>query len=406
MPRHLTARPNDGQVKAGVIALVPDQWDGIVMPRHQILSRLGNHMPVVWIEPPAGWRDYWLPGGSRFLRRRDWRSPQRGFTVLESGAMWPAFYHPDWLRRLTLAARLRTARRALTKVGVNRVVLYLWRYEFAEALDCCDHDLSIYHIDDEYSFSDTEQPLAANERGLIRRVDQVLVHSTALMRKKGALNPQTAVIPNGVDFGAFSLPSAEPADLIRVPHPRIGYVGVIKRQLDLELLVRLACARPDWSFVMVGPVGEIQGEEHALRTLRACANVHFMGYRPVASLPAYMQHLDACLMCYRVNDYTQYIYPLKLHEYLASGRPIVASPITTVLEHADVVTIARDDEEWLAGIARSLSWSACSPKEIERRRARASQFDWNALARKVATLIGDRLGSAAPGTPQSDSATC
>ena len=275
-------------------------------------------------------------------------------------------------------------------MGARRIALYLWRCEFAEALDCCNHDLSIYGIDDEYSFSEAEHPVPPGERALIARVDQVIVHSSALMRKKGGINPSTALIPNGVDFESFSSPQAEPTDLARIPRPRIGYVGLIKRQLDLALLLRLAQARPNWSFPMVGPVRAMHGKEQMLAELQARPNVHFLGGKPVQALPAYMQYMDVCLMCYEVNAYTRYIYPLKLHEYLAAGQPTLAPPIETVLEHADVLRVARCDDEWLDGIEWALSSAARSDAEIERRRARAARFDWDALTAKVAALIHEQ----------------
>ncbi len=379
--------------ETGIIGLVPDQWGGVFMPRHQVLTRLARRWPVVWLDMPAGWRDYWLPSGSRFLEGRRLLKPYPEFTVLIPGMMRPAIEHPARLRSAVLAARLADARRCLLRAGVRRIVLYLWRYAFAEALDLCAHDVSCYHIDDEYSFSDVDLPNDPQEVEVIRRVDQVIVHSTALMRKKGGLNPNTAMIPNGVDFGAFSRPNRIPSDLASVPRPRIGYVGVIKRQLDLARVVRIARSRPEWSVVLVGPVGNVSGQEISVADLRALRNVHFLGVKRVDELPAYTQHMDVCLMCYAMTDYTKYIYPLKLHEYLAAGRPTVSSPIDTVLDHADVVTLAHSDEDWVSGIEGALEAPASMEAAVERRRARARQYDWGALTDRVAELFRERMRS-------------
>lgn len=377
--------------RPGVIALVPDAWRDVVMPRHQVLGRLARRFPVVWIDPPAGWRSYWLPGADRFLHRRDWTSPLPGLTVLQPGMLLPAVHRPAWLRRATLAGRLRWAKRRLLAEGVADIVLYLWRYQFAEALDLCEHALSLYHIDDEYSFSDLDVPNAPRELALIGRVDQVIVHSSALMGKKGGVNPHTVLVPNGVDYTAFSSPRDEPADLRPLPRPRLGYVGVIKKQLDLALLARLAKARPGWSVAMVGPIGNVAGKENALAELRSLPNVHFLGAKPVHDLPAYAQHIDVCLMCYEVNGYTRYIYPLKLHEYLAGGQPVVTSAIDAVLEHADVVTVARSEDDWFAGIERALEPSSSAERAVQLRRARARRYDWDLLAGQVADLVSNRL---------------
>jgi glycosyltransferase involved in cell wall biosynthesis len=144
---------------------------------------------------------------------------------------------------------------------------------------------------------------------------------------------------------------------------------------------------------MVGPVGNVQGKEHLIAELSTLPNVHFLGLKAVDELASYGQYLDVCLMCYELNDYTRYIYPLKLHEYLASGRPIVASAIPAIVEHSDVVTIAHGDEQWLAGVQRALEPRSSAKTAAEVRRARARQYDWDALAGHVADLINERLAA-------------
>lgn len=381
----------------GVIALVPDSWGSVWMPRQQILTRLAHRFDVVWANPPKGWRQYWTPAGDSFLERQEFVQLAPQFTVMIPGKMRPCFYSSDVLRRFIFSRMLADARRYLQRRGATRIVLHLWRHDFLEALDLVAHDMSCYHIDDEYSFSNVDLPNDPREVQLLHRADQVIVHSARLLEKKGGINPHTALVPNGVDYAAFATPQAEPPDLASVPRSRIGYVGVIKKQLDLGLLERIAQARPDWSIVMVGPIGNVSGKEQALADLRARPNVHFLGAKLVEALPGYVQQMDVCIMCYEVNHYTKYIYPLKLHEYLAAGRPSVASAIDAVLDHSDVVTIARSDEDWLSAIASSLEPSASGQAEVARRRARARQYDWGALAQDVAELISERLHLPWPG---------
>jgi UDP-galactopyranose mutase len=225
----------------------------------------------------------------------------------------------------------------------------------------------------------------------MRSVDQVIVHSPALFAKKGKVNPHTALIPNGVDFQSFASPRAEPPDLAPVPHPRVGYVGVIKKQLDLALLVRLARARPGYSFVMVGPVMNVSGKQAQLAELQALPNVRFLGEKAPADLPAYMQHLDVCLMCYEANDYTRYIYPLKMHEYLASGRPVVSTPIDAVLPHAAYVALATGDTQWLNAIDAGLAAPASDIAGMKERQDHARAHDWDALVDRVAALFEESL---------------
>lgn len=373
--------------RIGVIALVPDRWDDVVMPRHQVLKRLAKHFPTVWIEPADPWREHLLPGGSGFLRGDAWSEPTPGLDVMRPGWRHPTVYRPARLQRAFMRSRLAAARRRLIERGVDTVVLYLWRDEFAAATGLVAHDASCYHVDDEYSFSDQDQPNSPRETELLRQVDQVIVHSEALFEKKGSLNPHTALVPNGVDYADFAAPQPVPDDLRGVPAPRIGYAGVIKKQLDLALLSRLAKQRPQASFVLVGPILNVSGKEHHIEALKALPNVHFLGNKPIEQLPAYMQHFDVCLMCYEVNDYTNYIYPLKLNEYLATGRPVVSSPIHAISRLGHVVRIANDNAQWNASIDEALGADALDPERVRVRRAHAREHDWNRLVDRIAELF-------------------
>jgi glycosyltransferase involved in cell wall biosynthesis len=261
-------------------------------------------------------------------------------------------------------------------------------------LDLINHDLSCYYINDEYTFSAIEQPIDAHEARLISRVDQVFVHSFALLEKKGNLNPQTMLIPNGVNYRAFATPHSEPADLQPIPHPRIGYVGRIKQQLDLALLTQLAQRHQEWSFVLVGPQDGIGDRAGVLQQLAQLPNVYLLGGKSISVLPAYTQYLDVCMLCYEINGYTKFIYPLKLHEYLASGRPVVGSPIPSLQDFAHIIRLASTTDEWSQAIQDSLSPAACSAEQVEVRRRVARRHDWDRLVALLAQTLCSRLGPA------------
>ena len=155
-----------------------------------------------------------------------------------------------------------------------------------------------------------------------------------------------------MDYLAYATPVAEPEDLRPIPHPRIGYVGRIKHQLDWDLLITLAQRHPEWSFVLIGPQDGLGQSTSLIETLSHMPNVYFLGHKPVTALPAYTQHLDVCLLCYKVDDYTKFIFPLKLHEYLASGKPVVGSPIRSLQNFTHVITLARTASRMVAGYQR------------------------------------------------------
>lgn len=386
-------QPLFGEV--GIIALVPDRWGPYWQARHQIATRLALYFQVVWVDCPPTWQ--------KSLRWSSWRPPigqpaetPVGFQVCRTGPWSPNLGRPAWLRHWFSRQRLEKAQRLLRDRGCSRIVLYLWRPEFADSLNLVDHHLSCYHIDDEYSFSPSERELDASEVQLIRAVDQVFIHSPAMMEKKGTLNPDTRLVPNGVDYQNYITPMPEPADLGSIPKPRIGYTGNLKRMLDWQLLLELSTMRPEWSFVLVGNMLPHLEVREVSRELSRRQNVYVVGQRPSELIPSYVQHFDVCIMPYKVDDYTKYIYPLKLHEYLASGNPVVGSPIPSLQAFKEVVLLANGSNEWLSMVARALS-----PQEntSERRTARqkvAARYDWDLLVEKLAGTLARRLGLGFP----------
>jgi glycosyltransferase involved in cell wall biosynthesis len=385
-------RPEPFLPDVGVVGVVPEEWGGPWMSRHQVMSRLARYFHVAWMNPARGWREqlHWhhappAPG---------YPFPDiEGFHRYRPPRVLPLLYRPAALAEATSRARFRQVAEMLRKRGCKHLVLYLWRPEHADAIDLIPHDVSFYHIVDEYSFSEFEMPIDPVEDALLRRVDQVIIGSPALMEKKGTRNPQTIFVPNGVDYAAFATPNPEPDELRAIPHPRIGYVGKIKKQLDFALLQAVAERRPDWNFVFVGPDGFLGEQSESQRALRLRPNSTFLGGKSPAALPGFTQHLDVCLLSYAVNDYTKFIYPLKLHEYLASGRPVVGSPIRTLREFAHLIEIADTPADWVAAISRSLRPELLTPSRVAARRAAARPHDWGLLVDTIASTIAARLSS-------------
>lgn len=390
----------------GVIALPYHAWSDCWATPHHVLVRLASYFHVVWVDPAAEWRDIVLQR-RQVARASIGESLRPGFSVYYPEFWLPKLYRPTSFANWTFDQRLRRARRRLAKRGCTRIILYLWHPQFRRSLSSLRYTISCYHIDDEYSFSTTEAPVDEAEARIIESVDQVFIHSPGLLEKKGGLNPHTAFVPQGVDYNAYASPTPEPADLCAIPHPRIGYTGVLKKQLDWPLICALATAHPEWSFVFVGfqaPHPEVVG---FIEKLSVQANVHFLGGKPVHELPRYPQHFDVCIMPYRLDDYTKYISPLKLQEYMAGGQPIVAAPIRSLLEFAPVIRLARTLDEWSAAFSRAISPEAVSIDQIQLRRDLARHFDWEIIVQDIARSLCDRLGSPykeqiGPLTPMSD----
>lgn len=372
--------------EVGVMAFVPDSWRGFRQPRHQVLFRLARYFHVAWIEPLPHWRellDGSPPQPGDGIRMED--LPE-GLLVDDPKPRIPFVHRPRSLGQRLLRSHWSRARRRLVRSGCRRILLYLWRPAFGGALHAVPHDASAYHIDDEYTFSHRDRPIPEEERRVLEEVDQVFIHSPALLEKKGHLNARTRFVPNGVDYRAYSTPSPEPADLAEIPGPRVGYAGMLKTQLDWDLLEALARRHRDWSFVFVGATARQPEMEETVRRMRELPNAHFLGPKSTVELARYPQHFDVCLMPYRLTDYTRYINPLKLYEYLASGRPVLASRLPSLEPFGDLVPLLDPrPDDWSSGIEHALRRDDGG----EERQERARRYDWDLLVHGVAEDLAE-----------------
>jgi glycosyltransferase involved in cell wall biosynthesis len=187
-----------------------------------------------------------------------------------------------------------------------------------------------------------------------------------------------------------------PADLAAIPGPRIGYSGFLKTQLDWELLYAIAQQNPQWSFVFVGKAHEQPGLPETLARIGALRNVHILGAKSSRELAAYPQHFDVCMLPYCVDDYTKYIDPLKLSEYMASGRPAIGTPILPLREVSNLITLAETPADWRQAISAALLPAANTPEERARRQSWAKTRTWDALVESILAKVEAHLGADQP----------
>lgn len=381
----------------GVIAIVPDVWGDVWMPRQQVLTRLARYFHVAWMDPPMEWREIIVRRTLDSAELNVSVSPIPGFYIVRPGRLLPHVHRPRFVGNALARLRVRQAEMTLRRAGAKRIILYLWRPEYSYAMDYVKADATCYHIDDEYSFSTKEIPISDEEAALIRRADDVIIHSPGLWEKKSHLAARPTFIPNGVNYASYATPVAEPADLKHIPHPRVGYIGVIKSFLNMPLLAEVARRNPEWSFVMVGPARKLGPDTDAFSELSRLPNVFLLGGRHVSTLPAYAQHLDVGIMPYDLDGYTHYIYPLKLHEYLAAGLPVVGTPIRTLADFSGVISLAGSADEWCAAIKRALGPATRAPDAVDARRKVAAAHDWKRITHRIALVLANAIGPNAAG---------
>ncbi len=214
----------------------------------------------------------------------------------------------------------------------------------------------IYDCMDELSaFRGAPPGLRAAEAELFQRANLVFTGGQTLYDAKKKQHPSTHCFPSSIDrefFAAARMISNDPVDQAAIPHPRLGYCGVIDERMDFDLLRALALDRPDWHIVMLGPVAKVQESE-----LLRLPNVHYLGGKDYRELPSYMAGWDVGLLPFALNDSTRFISPTKTPEYLAAGLPVVSTPITDVVEpygELSLVLIADSSEAFVNAVEKAL----------------------------------------------------
>jgi glycosyltransferase involved in cell wall biosynthesis len=270
--------------------------------------------------------------------------------------------------------------RVTTQLGFTNPIVWNFSILHGPAVPLLERSLTIYDICDEwenYIGHETGRQLVRwTESRLCRSADLLFVGTqTAADRRKG-VNPELHVVHHGADYGIFSKaqdPATEiPADLAALPRPVIGSVGVIDpARFDVDLVCGLAKAHPAWSFALVGPARA----DMDLTRLKSCANVYLLGNRPIAELPGYLKGMDVTLIPYQCNQATKDIYPLKLQEYLAAGKPVVSAALPAVLPYGDVVAIAEGVDAFSAAIQAALSDTDAARVAARQAVAQANSWD-------------------------------
>ena len=375
-------------IRLRILALSPNIWNGPWMNRQQLLSRLGKLHDIiysvgvlsVWERKSGEWKNATLTGC--FASRDSILEDRPSKLILR----WPIAPRID-----SFAIRV-GAKRWITefeKFGSGPFVVHIFHPRYWPYVEALRPDYLVYHPYDLFS----DQPgwsrsMAECQNTLLARADLVLAPSNMLADELAAMAGRPVkTLLNGADFEAFSgagrVPD-EPADLARIPHPRIGYAGNINRKVDLQLIAELARRNPGWQFVFVGRVANLDTvTERAFRACERLSNVHFLGRKLYSELPAYVLHMDVNVMCYRLGSdvWTRVAYPLKLHEYLASGRPVVSADLKSIHDLRDVLAIASGTHEWEVALRNAIAGHG--PGTLASRRIVASRNRWDDRAKQL-----------------------
>ncbi|GAA4377046.1 glycosyltransferase family 1 protein [Hymenobacter koreensis] len=216
--------------------------------------------------------------------------------------------------------------------------------------------LTIYDCMDELAnFKGAHPELRSREQELFKQAQLVFTGGQSLYEAKTKQHHSAHAFPSSIDkahFGQARTNLTEPKDQKNIPHPRVGFFGVVDERLDIELLGQLATAHPEWQFIVIGPVVKIDPA-----TLPSSKNIHYLGGKDYKELPTYLHGWDVATLLFADNESTKFISPTKTPEYLAAGKPVVSTPIRDVVRpygELGLVHIAADADKFGKAISMAL----------------------------------------------------
>jgi UDP-galactopyranose mutase len=378
MHRPTTSRP-------AILCFAHLRWNLVFQRPQHIMTRLADSFDVLYWEEPR--------------EEADCTEPRLERETLASGL--------ERLIPVLPASQSEAARDVMLRALLDDVLArgsgprVFWYYTpmmlgFSAAAAASAADLVVYDCMDELAnFAFAPEDIAAREATLMARADIVLCGGKSLYEARSHRHHNIHCVPSGVDVAHFARGTdghPDPADQAALPRPRLGFYGVIDERMDLDLLAAVAEARPDWQFVMVGPVVKIAADD-----LPRSANIHWLGGKDYAELPAYAAGWDIALMPFAINASTEFISPTKTPEYMASGLPVVSTPVRDVVSgYGDLncIRIAGD----AAGFVEACEDLLAAPDAARatwRAEARDCLADksWDGIAARITGKIENALAS-------------
>jgi UDP-galactopyranose mutase len=350
------------------------RWDFVYQRPQHLLTRCARERRVFFIEEPI------YGTGSMRLEMRE----------AEAGVRVVVPYLPEGLRsEIAINAVMREM---LRQMFIDHDIdEYVFWYYTPMALTFTDHFkpvASVYDCMDELSaFKGADSKLPLLEKELFRRVDLVFTGGQSLYEAKRGQHPSVHAFPSSIDrahFGKARTAVSDPEDQAHIPHPRLGFFGVIDERFDIDLLDRIAAARPEWQFVIIGPVVKIDPER-----LPKHANIYYLGAKKYDELPDYLAGWDIALLLFARNESTRFISPTKTPEYLAAGKPVISTSIRDVVRpygEMKLVEITDTPEAFIAAAEKILG----SPRQQEwltKVDAFLKQISWDKTWAQMSNLI-------------------
>jgi len=324
------------------------------------------------------------------------------YEVNDSLTVYSPFALPTFRKSLSLSVHLNKillpllVKRKIKKLKGEKLLLWIYHPRYVDLIGKFKEKLVVYDCMDDFTsllspYEDRDRN-ARDERELLRRADLVFAGGYSIADLKRNSREHIHVFPSAVEIDHFKKALSDniqiPDDIKDIPHPILGYWGAIDERIDHSLLERLALRHPDWSIVLLGPI--VKHEMKDFPYLDKVKNVFWLGPKDYSLLPNYAKTFDICLNPFVLTREGKHLSPTKTLEYLATGKPVVSTPIPDVVRFFDgVVNIADGVEEFEMAVKR------CMEEDNESLKKKRIDFTenktWENTVRKMEELILDKI---------------
>ena len=384
-----------------IIYFGPEKWNGMWRNRHHLMTRFSKENKVLYVEPVLGTRwkiEQLLKGktskkeilksvyGSRLKKIDD------NLHIYKNPAYIPIIGRYP-INKIAWLAWEKLLKEKLKTLGFNNPIIWLSKPNMNNYLGCFNEKLSIYHVVDEYSAYtqtgiESNKEIKNKEEIMIKSVDMVIVVSKNLYNSKHLYNKHTYIVPNAVDYRSYLKASKSaaplPKDIAPLHRPIIGYSGLISKRLNLKMIKEIAETNPEWSIALIGTVDDT-GCVNQLVDLKKTKNVNFLGEKNIDELPFYVSAFDVCIIPYEINDETKNLNPLKLYDFMATGKPIVTTNIPAAQKYRKFIYIVNSSKNISKFINKALNEK--NNRKKEERIKVASMNTWDHRVETLSKLI-------------------
>jgi UDP-galactopyranose mutase len=375
----LPPRENPSQHQPDLVCFSHLRWDFVFQRPQHLLTRGARDRRVFFVEEPVF----------------DQGSMRLDITERENGVRVVVPHLPAGLRsEIALTAIMKDmTRRLLLENGIREYVFWYYTPMALTFTDGFNPIASIYDCMDELSaFKDANSRLPYMERQLFNRVDLVFTGGHSLYQAKQHAHPAVYSFPSSIDLSHFGNARSFNPDLPdqnNIPHPRLGFFGVIDERFDIELLDAVARRRPDWQFIMIGPIVKIQPD-----LLPRHSNIHYLGPKNYEELPAYLSNWDIALLLFARNESTRFISPTKTPEYLAAGKPVISTSIQDVVRpygELNLVSIADGPDDFVRAAEKFLTKSYEQTDWLKRVDQFLGNMSWDKTWHEMSELLNQAV---------------